>query len=220
MGKEKALEIWDLLLQMFERKGVASQLYIRRQLLTLKYENDTSLEAHFVRFDELIRQLKSARAKLEKEDMVCHLLLTMPETNNNVVTAIETLSTDKLTIEFVKGRLLDEEAKKKNNGDNSYDKNQDNSAAFGTTSNSRFPFRRYGCDKVGHLRSECKFRSKLGKEKYNSNRKTFLKKSTANYVLGQNEDEIYFSLKTEKILSLLRSQTRYFGSFTLVVHII
>jgi len=114
MGKETANEIWNSLVQTFERKGVASQLYLKQRLLTLKIVNDTNLEAHFIKFDELIRQLKSAGAKLEKEDIVCHLLLTMPETYNNVVTAIETLSIEKLTIEFVKGRLLDEEAKKTN----------------------------------------------------------------------------------------------------------
>lgn len=189
---------------MFERKDVASQLYLRRQLLlTLKYENNTSLEAHFVWFDELIRQLKSAGAKLEKEDTVCHLLLTIPETHNCVVTAIETLSTDKLTIEFVKGGLWDKEAKKKNNGDNSYDKYQDKSAAFGTTANSCFPFRSYGCDKVGYCQSECKFKNKLGKEKHNSNGKKFLKKSSATMYLVKMK--MISASWLEKILSLLRS---------------
>lgn len=66
----------------------------------------------------------------------------MPETYNNVVTAIEILSVEKLTIEFVKGRLLDEEAKKTNTRDIP----QQSSTAFGTTSNSSFPFKCYGCD--------------------------------------------------------------------------
>lgn len=70
MGKETSKEIWKSLVQTFERKGVASQLYLRQRLLTLKSENDTNLEAYFIKFDELIRQLKSGGAKMEKEDRV------------------------------------------------------------------------------------------------------------------------------------------------------
>jgi cysteine synthase len=80
MGKETSTEIWKSLVQTFERKGVASQLYLRRRLLTTQFENDTNLEAHFIKFDELIRQLKSDGTKLEKNGIVCHLLWTMPET--------------------------------------------------------------------------------------------------------------------------------------------
>ncbi|CAI6343265.1 unnamed protein product [Macrosiphum euphorbiae] len=110
----------------------------------------------------------------------------MPETYNNVVTAIETLSIEKLTIEFVKGRLLDEEAKKTNTTDIP----QQRSTAFGTTSNSSFPFKCYGCDKVGHRVSECKFKKKFGRDK---NKKSW-KKSTANNVVSKSEDAVCFSI--------------------------
>jgi hypothetical protein len=85
----------------------------------------------------------------------------MSETYNNVVTAIETLSIKKITIEFVKERLLDEEAKKTNVRDIP----QQSSTTFGTTSNSSFPFKCYGCDKVGHRVSECKFKKRFAREK-------------------------------------------------------
>jgi len=190
-----------------------SQLYLRRRLLTLKFENDTNLEAHFIKYDELIRQLKSV--KLEKEEyIVFHLLLTMPETYNNVVIAIETLSIEKLTIEFVKGRLLDEEAKKTNTGDIP----QQSSTAFGTTCNSSFPFKCYGCDKVGHRVSECKFKKKFARDKNNSKNEKSWKKSTVNNVFSESEDAVYF-FQLEKIWSLPKSQVKFFGSLILVVQI-
>jgi len=54
-------------------------------------------------------------------------------------------------------------AKKTNNRDIP----QQSSTAFGNTCNSSFPFKCYACNKVGHRVSECKFKKKFGKEKYN-----------------------------------------------------
>lgn len=60
----------------------------------------------------MVNNLKAAGSSLEEDDIICYLLLSMPETYNIVVTAIETISNDKLTVDFVKGRLLDEEVKR------------------------------------------------------------------------------------------------------------
>lgn len=52
--------IWTTLKNVFERRGVAGQLIIRKQLLTLKYSDrgGASLAEHLLRFDRLIRELK------------------------------------------------------------------------------------------------------------------------------------------------------------------
>lgn len=110
--KQTAFELWTVLCETFERKGIASQLLIRKSLLSMKFDskNDT-LANHFLKFDKLVRNLRSTGAKLEEVDTVCHLLLTMPSEYNNVVTAIETLASENLTVAFVKNRLQDEESK-------------------------------------------------------------------------------------------------------------
>ena len=87
----------------------------------------------------------------------------MPSEYDHVVTAIETLSSDQLDVNFVKSRLLDEEAKrtdskKKTNA-------SEPSAIFlaksswketNTSKKGSFKYRCYNCDMVGHKRSECK----------------------------------------------------------------
>lgn len=110
--EETAYGIWNILKNTFERKGIASQLRIRKKLLTMKFDtSETTLSAHFLKFDRLIRELKSTSAVVEETDVICHLLLTLPTEYDAVVTALETLSTKQLKISFVKNRLLDEEAK-------------------------------------------------------------------------------------------------------------
>jgi len=112
--QETAHDIWQSLCSIFERKGIAGQLLTRKALLTMKFNaaNDT-LSSHLLKFDKLIRELRSTGAKLEETDIVCHLLLTMPAEYDTVVTAIETLSMKQLTVSFVKNRLLHEESKRK-----------------------------------------------------------------------------------------------------------
>lgn len=98
--KTTAHEVWKELSNVFERRGMASQLLLRKKLLSMKFKPSTeSLSSHFLKFEKL--------------DVVCHLLLTMPPEYDIVVTAIETLSTKNLTLSFVKNRLLDEETKRK-----------------------------------------------------------------------------------------------------------
>ena len=110
----RAKEMYDSLKEVFERKSVASQLYLRKKLMTMKLEETDDMSDHFLFFDKTVRQLKAIGTKLENLDIVCFLLLSLPKSYESLVTALETLEPDTLTIDFVKGRLLDEFMKKKN----------------------------------------------------------------------------------------------------------
>lgn len=83
------------------------------------------------------------------------LLLTLPDSFNMVIIAIETLSSDKITLEFVKSRLLGEEIKRNSRSDCLTGKdNSSVKAAFGTSTN-RFPFKCNCCHKPGHKKQDC-----------------------------------------------------------------
>lgn len=136
-----------MLKDTFERKGIASQLRIRKKLLTMKYESTETMSAHFLNFDKLIRELKSTGAMIEEIDVVCHLLLTLSLEYDAVVTALETLSTDQLKLSFVKNRLLDEEAKRSNvlDSDNKHvafatKQSKDSNAKFKGKNKAKFTF--------------------------------------------------------------------------------
>lgn len=66
-------QICETLKNVFERKGVAGQLYVRKQLLTLRYVQGAgkTMAEHLVNFDKLIRELKGSGANVEESDAVC-----------------------------------------------------------------------------------------------------------------------------------------------------
>lgn len=100
-----AKEVWETLVSTFERKGIVGQLYLRRKLLAMKYNDSGSLEKHFLEFDKNIRDLKDCGAKLEDPDIICHLLLTLPKSFDLIVTALDTfIRIIKVTLNFIKGK--------------------------------------------------------------------------------------------------------------------
>lgn len=156
-GKISAKDMIDSLAGIYERKSISSQLTTRRQLLTMKYSESDDISEHFLNFDRKIRDLKSSGAKIEDLDMVCHLLITLPKSYDNLVTAIETMDQSKITLDFVKSRLLDEQNKRKS----VISSGKVVSAAMHTNVTC------YGCGQVGHIKSQCMNKKKTkGKQKF------------------------------------------------------
>lgn len=60
------------------------------------------------RFVELHREVRAVECKLEDDMIACLLLLSLLESFSVVVTAIESLADEKINIDFVRKRLLDE----------------------------------------------------------------------------------------------------------------
>ena len=160
-----SFDLWSVLTGAFQSKSITSQLSYRKKLLLLKFDaQKDTLTNHFFTFDKLVRELRGTGATVEENDSVCMLLLSMPKEFNNVVTAIETVSAENLTLGFVKSRLIDEETKRA-----SVSKKEmvtDLPAAFSTHINtkgknnkkggdSKFPFKCYRCHKFGHKKSDC-----------------------------------------------------------------
>lgn len=116
----------------------------------------------------MIRELKSTGATVEENDLICHLLLTMPAEYNTVVTAIETLSMKELSISFVKIRLCDEETKRNSNskklknssnGCNAFytkgEKNEKEKSGSVPGKNSKHKDCSHFCGKKGHIKPNC-----------------------------------------------------------------
>lgn len=160
-GKETAEEMWSSLIKNFAKSGAASQNYLRRKLLNMKYEEGTEMRDHFKRFDECARELKSAGAMLAEGDLVSHMFLTLPPSFDALTTALENLKAEELTLDLLKNRLLlDEEKRKGRNSE--FEQSRDVAAFVGQTNKKadakpkKFNGKCFKCGKYGHTKKECR----------------------------------------------------------------
>lgn len=161
---ETAKDMIENLKKIFERKSTLSALYLRRKLLCLKCKENDDLGDHFNKFGTIIRELEETGSKLNEQDKVCHLLLTMPEVYQPTITALETTNVD-LTLEYVKSKLLDAELKYKNNQGQT--QREEFSFAMGQTGQKC-----YNCGEPNHYARDCP-KEKINNRGRNHQRKEF-----------------------------------------------
>lgn len=146
---------WSSLCGAFERKGVANRMYLRRKLLTLKMKEGGDLGKHILEFEKIVRKLKSAGAKIEEEDNICQLLISLPHAFEPVSTALEIMKPEELNMEFVKARLQDFDIKRRSNivtKAEEIETYQNSAAMVGCI---KKPLKCFACGKTGHYQNEC-----------------------------------------------------------------
>jgi len=137
--KKSTKEIWDTLKETFEQKGVAGLLHLIKKLLTVKYYEKDSLESHFLLFENRVSDLQGSGQQMDKSIVISMLLLTLPQSYDTIIIALETMSDDKQSLNFVKSNLLDIELQ---NTDNNKRVKEIYGAAFSGNAN-KYPIKKH-----------------------------------------------------------------------------
>lgn len=158
--KSTAKDMWAALEATFATKSIGSQHLVRKQLNRLKLNEGDPMRPHLLAFDDLVRQMKTAGAKVDDADLVVLLFQTLPDSYDPLVTALENVPEQDLKLEVVKQRLLSEDLKRqeRNGG-----VGEAKGAAFsGDKTKKPFLGKCHKCGKRGHLKKDC--RQKAGSE--------------------------------------------------------
>src|SRR5580765_7892186 len=111
--------------------------------------------------------------------IIALLLCSLPESYNTLITALETRSENELTIELVKGKLLDEDRRRKNAKDHTDERDdkalkaQFKKFAKTTQKQDVKDVTCFFCQKSGHMKKDCR-NIRNGKQK----KKRQIKQST------------------------------------------
>lgn len=114
-GKATAYEMWRVLTETYEKKGLCGKLMIKRKMLGMKQGDSESIQDYIQRFDAVMSELASVDPDsiMKSEEVVCNFLMGVHPKFGTVVTIIENMDQDDVSLEFVKRRLQNEEEKSK-----------------------------------------------------------------------------------------------------------
>ena len=144
------VEVWKKLLDTFQRKTWANKLELRRKLYTLRLKDGESIQQHIKAMTEIFDSLAVIGDPVDEEDRVVHLLASLPESFNMLVTALEA-NPEVPKMETVTERLLHEERKMRDREDTGPAK-----LKAMTAKSQKRKFTCHYCGKPGHFRRNCR----------------------------------------------------------------
>jgi transposase InsO family protein len=157
--KETAYDLWKALEDRFESKTATTRMTLSRDLQSLTYKPRKETFQEFgLRFDKLIRSLRQAGEAMDEEGAVIRFLLAMPTEYESVISALQTLVSKDLTMEFVRVRIEEYETSKKRTTNQTP---KIHAPVVGTAfmghvpSNSDVPFSCNNCGLRGHRKIHC-----------------------------------------------------------------
>ncbi|KAK4324010.1 hypothetical protein Pmani_005322 [Petrolisthes manimaculis] len=148
---EDPKKVWNKLADQFQKKTWSNKLQLRRRLYSLRLKEGGSVQEHIKIITEIFNELSVIGDQMNEEDRVVHLLASLPESYDMLVTALEANS-EIPKMEFVTEKILHEERKslvKDNDGINV----KQEKAFYGKE--SRKTIKCHHCGKEGHIKRYC-----------------------------------------------------------------
>ena len=138
--------VWEKLRDQFQKKTWANKLSLRRRLYSLRLKNGDSMQDHIKSLTEIFDELAVVDDPVTEEDRVVHILASLPDSFNMLVTALEA-NADVPKMELFTERLLNEERK-------IMERVVDNKDKVLLSKEKRGPIC-YHCKKHGHIKRRC-----------------------------------------------------------------
>ena len=145
--------VWEQLTRQFQKKTWANKLCLRKKLYSMKLEEGGSMKDHIKSMTEIFRELAVVAEPVSDEDQVVHLLASLPDSYDVLVTAMESGAETVPPLETVTEKLLREEQKlKEKEGDDGRKilvmQNNPNS--------KKKQFTCHYCGKLDHYKKDCR----------------------------------------------------------------
>jgi hypothetical protein len=113
-GAKSSHDAWNKICSVYEAKGLAAKVYLRRRFFNIKYMDSGigSMQSHINLVRDIADQLDAIGAGVSDEDMAMTLLCSLPDSYDYLIVALEARNSSDLTFDFVSTRLLSEEKRK------------------------------------------------------------------------------------------------------------
>lgn len=108
---QDAAEIWENLEMMHRTRGLATRLSLCRHFWEMKKKPDQPMSSWIADVRSIIYRLEEIGVIVEAEDQILVLTMGLPRTFENFIVALDSTPPDNLMLDYVIGRLLNEESR-------------------------------------------------------------------------------------------------------------
>lgn len=198
--KTTAREVWDSLKNYHEKSTLTSKIYLLRQICGLKLNEGGDMEEHLNSMSNLVDKLTALGEELKDPLVVAMMLSSLPDSYGTLITALESRPETDLTLNLVKGKLIDEYKRRKgiDSSRESAMKIEHKSRNFQAGENPSC----YFCKKPGHFKQQCgkyhTWKAKQNKSSSNKEKANQVSEDTSeNYCFSISQSEETFSNKDQ-----------------------
>jgi Reverse transcriptase (RNA-dependent DNA polymerase)/gag-polypeptide of LTR copia-type/Integrase core domain/GAG-pre-integrase domain len=162
-----AKEMWEELQKVHERANLCNKLYLTRKLYQSKLKDGQDMQNYIRSVLEMVERLHGIGEDINDFHVAALLLSGLPDSYETLITALDARPDDELTLEYVKGKLIDEYKRKNETSSNSnksesalkaFDKGKfKNKSNQNNSNNTKQETREcFVCKKPGHLKKDCR----------------------------------------------------------------
>ena len=173
--------IWESLAKVHRARGFGSRLQLRRHFITATMEYGQSMEGWIGEVRTRARRLEGVNVKVSDEDIIVVLTAGLPDTYTPVIISFDGIEPEKLTLDFVITRLLNEEARQAGHSYESTAMRAERVNKFGGNVQCFY------CLEMGHYSSSCPVKLKDNKAREDAGRQR-LKESLAALRLDSDDE--------------------------------
>jgi len=200
-----AKEMWDELQKVHERANLSNKLYLMRRLYQAKLKPDQDMQNYIRSTLEIVERLRGIGEEIPDFHIAALLLSGLPDNYETLVTALDARPDDELTLEYVKGKLIDEYRRRSDSSTTESDKLESalktkfKGKAAGAGSTPRETRECFFCKKPGHLKNDCRaWKAKMSKLEKASSQKA---KSAVSDAESCPESSVAFTINVDTLSS-------------------
>uniref|UniRef100_A0ABD2WS01 CCHC-type domain-containing protein n=1 Tax=Trichogramma kaykai TaxID=54128 RepID=A0ABD2WS01_9HYME len=108
---ETAKEMWDKLQAVYESKNELSMHALQQKWFSLKKDPSDDIATHIAKIEDLCCSLKAMIKPVSSSMMLTKIIMTLPKEYNHFVSAWESVTNERKTIENLTSRLIMEEVR-------------------------------------------------------------------------------------------------------------
>ena len=112
-----AKEAWKIFTEYNQKSSLSRNIYLRKKIFKLSLSEKGNMEEHIIEFPSLKNQLAFIGKKFDDDDLPAMLLSSLPDSYSTLVTTLENRPEKETTLDFAKGKLIEEYRRRKERGE-------------------------------------------------------------------------------------------------------